>query len=1103
MTAENKQTRKRAENIFAQTVKSSRQQIVQALLTVARSFPEQTLRSFAVEMLRQSITGSDSGDDEDTVFYCQRFEPAFLTLMKEQILRGIGEDEESVVRSGFIHCVAELSADMSESTPPMEWPEIMNYIMHLAKSQVVHNRVSALNLLAQTAPFLRPLLVQGENFGAVMKLLGDGFNDSNILCGLASLLAMVSCVNVFSGADDAKFRNALRQFLPSLITAVTRALKEDETLEAIAALKLLIEIIEYDVGFILPQAPAIVNGILEIAHNSEFESSTRQLCVEFLTQLAEASPIHAKQIPNFAKNSVSLFLRMMSEIEDVPLDQWNDKMAPGETAEASLDVFNDSVAMEALDRLSISLGGEIIVPIIFEHVPGLLKDTSSWKPRHLALMAMVQVFEGCKEELFEHLDKIVEMVLPCFQDQNPRVRHAAVHVFGQLAIDFAPIVQEEFHAVIFNALVPVLDDTANPKCQAHSCAAILNMCDSIEPDTMKQYVEALLQKLYPLVQRQFKVLQEQAVQAISAVVACSGVLIGPYYPAILSLMMEIVQKVTSQQLQLLRGKAIECVGLLAVSVPDLFMRDSQKIVEALHVVDQQVQADSANVLRSNLIDTWTRVASVMKESFMPYLNVVMPNILKAASDESSVEKQKLENDAIQEELEGWDYVHVPSRNVRIAIHTDALEEKKDAITMLYIFASNMKAAYYPYVIPTLKILVPNFDNPYHDGIQLASLSAFPHVLNAAKLHQAKTNEDVNLRGIFEGSFPALLQSIEDQQYDEQLVVCFETVHQVLAVLGPGILSSQQTKDLMVAINMWLIACQAREQKLSEKTVDGMVDDSIITRGFLEMNAKVYVELSEILGVLIRNHSDLFLTHFDAISKTVMNMGADHCSDAQKHFLLCMFVDLFDHSSKAEAFYNQAMPMMLNFPNVKHKPFRQVAAFGLGVVAEKGPKQFDSQIGAAVNALVSVVNAKDSQIGFKGRITDNALSSLAKIMIYRTHVVEAEIPKMMDSWVNWLPCTHDPVESKVCHKMLVAFISTHKEYVFGPEYKNLPHILRIFARVLNTNLVEKGTQEKIKEILVSMQSSFPGDMMNAAFGLLKPEEKDKLRSGATPVNSPSK
>jgi hypothetical protein len=55
-----------------------------------------------------------------------------------------------------------------------------------------------------------------------------------------------------------------------------------------------------------------------------------------------------------------------------------------------------------------------VAPVIFEHVPRLIVVTDTWKARHVALMAMSMIFEGAADTLLTHLEKIVAMILPCF-----------------------------------------------------------------------------------------------------------------------------------------------------------------------------------------------------------------------------------------------------------------------------------------------------------------------------------------------------------------------------------------------------------------------------------------------------------------------------------------------------------------------------------------------------------------------------------------------------------------------------------------------------------------------------------------------------------------
>lgn len=171
---------------------------------------------------------------------------------------------------------------------------------------------------------------------------------------------------------------------------------------------------------------------------------------------------------------------MMMEIEEVSVEEWNAALKSADAGdEAALDILNNDVAQEALDRIAVALEGDVIAPVIFEHVPRLIATTHTWKARHVALMAMSMIFEGAADTLLAHLEKIVAMILPCFEDPSPRVRWAALNAIGQMSTDFGPKLQRQFHKEIVPRLIKGLEDTANPKVVAHACAATINFCEKV------------------------------------------------------------------------------------------------------------------------------------------------------------------------------------------------------------------------------------------------------------------------------------------------------------------------------------------------------------------------------------------------------------------------------------------------------------------------------------------------------------------------------------------------------------------------------------------------------------------------------------------------
>lgn len=68
-------------------------------------------------------------------------------------------------------------------------------------------------------------------------------------------------------------------------------------------------------------------------------------------------------------------------------------------------------------------------------------------------------------------------------------------------------------------------------------------------------------------------------------------------------------------------------------------------------------------------------------------------------------------------------------------------------------------------------------------------------------------------------------------------------------------------------------------------------------------------------------------------------------------------------------------------------------------------------------LVGVITASDSRTGKYAAATDNAISSVGKVIL--SGVVDNS--KLIPMWLSWLPTTADDVESKVIYGQLCDLI----------------------------------------------------------------------------------
>ncbi|QHO15758.1 Importin [Arachis hypogaea] len=103
----------------------------------------------------------------------------------------------------------------------------------------------------------------------------------------------------------------------------------------------------------------------------------------------------------------AILMKMLLDIEDDPA--WHSAETEDEDADES---SNYSIGQECLDRLSISLGGNTIVPVASEQLPAY-SAAPEWQKRHAALIALAQIAEGCSKEVSPFFHSVFVVFILC------------------------------------------------------------------------------------------------------------------------------------------------------------------------------------------------------------------------------------------------------------------------------------------------------------------------------------------------------------------------------------------------------------------------------------------------------------------------------------------------------------------------------------------------------------------------------------------------------------------------------------------------------------------------------------------------------------------
>jgi hypothetical protein len=77
---------------------------------------------------------------------------------------------------------------------------------------------------------------------------------------------------------------------------------------------------------------------------------------------------------------------------------------------------------QALDRISIALGGKAVLPPAFQYIPGMLVN-HDWRLRHAGLMAIAAIAEGTNKVMQKELGKVVECAKWCLYGKYGKCLH--------------------------------------------------------------------------------------------------------------------------------------------------------------------------------------------------------------------------------------------------------------------------------------------------------------------------------------------------------------------------------------------------------------------------------------------------------------------------------------------------------------------------------------------------------------------------------------------------------------------------------------------------------------------------------------------------------
>ena len=240
--------------------------------------------------------------------------------------------------------------------------------------------------------------------------------------------------------------------------------------------------------------------------------------------------------------------------------------------------------------------------------------------------------------------------------------------------------QKLLHAKVLPALIEVMDDQ-QPRVQAHAAAALVNFSEQCAKRDLNIYLDSLFERLLRLIDSPAIYVKEQALTTIATIADSAEDLFGKYYAHIMPGLLHLLKISEGSEYRALRGKAMECATLIALAVgKEIFRPHANEMVAILghiqgnphlfppchrleppdHSLRLVSITEPDDPQASYLLGAWARICKVMGSEFTPYLDTVMPPLIKAAQikpDFMVLEYDEEPSDEFAEE-DGWQFLPV-------------------------------------------------------------------------------------------------------------------------------------------------------------------------------------------------------------------------------------------------------------------------------------------------------------------------------------------------------------------------------------------------------------------------------------------------------------
>jgi hypothetical protein len=877
-----------------------------------------------------------------------------------------------------------------------------------------------------------------------------------------------------------------------------------------------------------------VQTCLKLAATSSDETTQLQ-AIQVLASLCAHGTLRRQYLSSTASHAIlesslpQCLQIMISAVDPDSGDEW--AMEAPTLADDSYDSWDDTAtyARDLMESLAHSFSN---VHIVTRLEPLLVAN--EWRMPHAALAALASCAQAAPRGFAPHANGAVQAALLCATHEHVRVQYQAMVLLGTLCES----VPDE-HGRVLQALAQGLTSACYKISAVASCAVVSYCRAANNNNSIGLYLSHLLKALVSgplsleLTNIGSVVVKVRAIGAVACLAEATGEAFAPFYGSVVPGLLQYASlHASNHYMSNLKGAALEAATLIGQAIGEdnrqLFVADAESIMTmAVSVLNQSTSGDIvAGLPLDQLLASCARIASIMKEQYAPYLSVVLPHLLRRATDTSGdVEiSEGVESDAsappeIKEEAGTESMtVAIPGRGLtKVTINTSKIQEKAQALRAIYEHAVALKSEFGPFAQTCLDSFLPFVQYKYSTELRATAAQTLAAVFESA----VAAGEEIGM-GIPSNYFPLLAQTVSIQIVSEDedamevmysladsLSEIFDSVYSRFDDHGEEFMSRFLLNDAFDVVQLCMramVACLERRSKIinilqgSEGSLSGE-DERDEYEALLKLEEGLLVPLVDTVGYTLKLKRQEFVPIFEAELVPVLGLYLRSGNDVRARLsAVCLFDDCIEFcgTTAAAKYANQlivgAIAGLDDTTNGGDMDLKRASMYGIAQIARHAPSDIlkpHSQ--SIVPHLLGVTSQSKADAKFPV-VHENAVSALASLTLFGTapfrDVVSEDIA--INEFLTNMPLTEDYDEAKICSAGLCDLIENGKIRLDA----NCNELVRIISETMvcvesEDDVASDETLVRFASILFTLKNEAPADVMNKAFAMISLEGQNAV------------